>query len=78
MTASTEGRTSLGAALAHSSNTAAVRGHVTEVIDVAERLGITSPLTSEIGLALGISEVSLLKLTAAYAGIANGGRRVMP
>jgi penicillin-binding protein 1A len=75
------GRITLGEALAHSSNPAAVRlaiGHVPEVIDVARRLGIASPLTDEVGLALGISEVSLLELTGAYAGFANGGRMVTP
>jgi penicillin-binding protein 1A len=75
------GRVPLSLALAHSSNTAAVRlaiGHVPAVIDVARRLGIASPLTDEVGLALGISEVSLLELTGAYAGLANGGRPVAP
>lgn len=75
------GRITLTEALAHSSNPAAVRlaiGHVPEVIDAARRLGIASPLTEEPGLALGISEVTLLELTGAYAGIANGGRLVTP
>lgn len=68
-------------ALVHSSNPAAVRlaiGHVPEVQGTARRLGITSPLTNEPGLALGISEVTLLELTGAYAGIAAGGRLVTP
>lgn len=49
-----------------------------EVVDAARRLGIASPLTEEPGLALGISEVTLLELTGAYAGIAAGGRLVTP
>ena len=75
------GPIALAEALAHSSNTAAVRlamGHVPEVIGMARRLGITAPLTDEPGLALGISEVTLLELTGAYAGIAGGGRKVTP
>ena len=75
------GRIPLVEALVHSSNPAAVRlaiGHVPEVVDAARRLGIASPLTDEPGLALGISEVTLLELTGAYAGIAAGGRRVTP
>ncbi len=75
------GKIPLAEALAHSSNPAAVRlaiGHVPEVVDVARRLGIEAPLTNEVGIALGISEVTLLELTGAYAGIANGGRRVTP
>jgi penicillin-binding protein 1A len=75
------GRISLGRALAVSSNPAAVRlaiGHVGEIAGVAKRLGIESPLTREVGLALGDSEVTLLELTAACAAIANGGRKVVP
>ena len=48
---------------------------------MADRLGITS-LTdrSRIGpaLSLGSNEVELLELTAAYAAVANQGRRVTP
>jgi penicillin-binding protein 1A len=72
----------LADSFAKSVNTAAVR--VSEqvgrqnVIEVAERLGITSKLRPEPSLALGTSEVSLLELTAAYGTIANQGRLVWP
>lgn len=72
----------LADSFAYSVNTAAVR--VSEqvgrqnVIEVAERLGITSELRAEPSLALGTSEVSLLELTAAYGTIANQGRLVWP
>ncbi len=46
------------------------------VIDLARHLGITGPLQREYGLALGISEVSVLELVSAYATFANGGVRV--
>lgn len=76
------GQVPLAQALATSSNTAAVRlalgGHVPAIQDVARRLGITTPFKDEVGMALGSSEARLLELTAAYAGIASGGRRVMP
>jgi penicillin-binding protein 1A len=67
---------------AGSVNTAAVRlgeqvGRY-QVIRLAERLGITSPLHDEPSLALGSSEVRLLELTAAYATVANRGYLVWP
>ncbi len=69
-------------ALAHSVNTCAVRilerTGIDRVRSLAERMGITSPLGNDYSLALGTSEVSLIQLTAAYAGIANGGRPVLP
>jgi penicillin-binding protein 1A len=75
------GRIPLAEAVAFSSNPAAIRlarGHVQQVQDVARRLGITAPLTSDPGMALGVSELTLLDLTSAYAALANGGRRVDP
>lgn len=49
-------------------------------LEMARRLGITSFTRSDYGLSitLGGGEVSLLELTAAYAVIANGGRKVPP
>jgi penicillin-binding protein 1A len=48
------------------------------VIDYARRIGIQSPLTRDLTLALGSSDVNLLELTSAYAVFPNGGRRVVP
>ena len=48
------------------------------VVEVARRLGIRSPLRREYALALGVSEVTLLELTAAYAALANGGILAAP
>jgi penicillin-binding protein 1A len=45
---------------------------------MAQRLGVKGPLEHDDGLALGISEVTLLELTTAYAAVANGGRLVTP
>ena len=76
------GSVTLREAMARSINTVAVK--VSErvgrgkVIDAARRLGITSLLKSHPSLALGVSEVSLVELTAAYGVIANGGAAVWP
>ena len=48
------------------------------VIEVARRMGITTPLNQDLTLALGSSEVSLLELTSAYAVLANLGMRMEP
>jgi penicillin-binding protein 1A len=48
------------------------------VIEYARRLGIESPLSRDLSLALGSSGLSLLELTRAYAVFASGGRRVVP
>ncbi|MGQ9368092.1 transglycosylase domain-containing protein [Azospirillum sp. ST 5-10] len=68
--------------LAYSSNAVTVRlidrTGVERVRRLASRLGIGAPLTHDLSLALGTSEVTPLELTAAYAGIANHGVPVLP
>lgn len=44
-----------------------------KTIQVARRLGITSPLDVNLSLALGTSDVSLLEMTSAYGALANQG-----
>jgi penicillin-binding protein 1A len=51
---------------------------IKNVVALARRLGIKSPLTPTLSLALGTSEVSLLELTGAYAGFANNGMAISP
>lgn len=46
---------------------------VKPVINLARRLGISTPLANNLSLALGSSEVTVMELTAAYAAFANGG-----
>ncbi|MDA1325502.1 MAG: PBP1A family penicillin-binding protein, partial [Proteobacteria bacterium] len=76
------GSVSLRAALAQSLNAAAVR--ISEqvgrrrVVAAAERLGITAPLKAHPSVALGVSEVSLMELTGAYAVLANRGYPAWP
>jgi penicillin-binding protein 1A len=71
------GKLSLTAALASSSNTAALRlarrVGLESLVQKARDLGINSTLQPVPGLALGQSEVTLLELTSAYGAIANGG-----
>ena len=74
---------SLADGFARSSNVAAVRlfGKVgdTAVIQAARDLGVRSPLAvGDPSLALGTSGVTLLELTAAYAGIAGQHNPVVP
>lgn len=70
-------------AFARSSNVAAVRlfGQVgsEKVIETARDLGVTSPLAEgDPSLALGTSSMTLLELTAAYAGVAGNSFPVKP
>lgn len=46
------------------------------VVDVARRMGITSPLRAYDSIALGAQEVNPLELATAYATLASGGYRV--
>lgn len=69
-------------ALAKSLNTVAVQvseqtGRV-QVIDMARRLGLATPMRAHPSLALGAYEVTLLQLTTAYAHFANGGIQTVP
>jgi penicillin-binding protein 1A len=51
---------------------------VEPVRKLAAELGVSSPLGKDLSLALGTSELRPLELAAAYAAIANGGKRVEP
>ncbi|HSF06903.1 MAG TPA: penicillin-binding protein 1A [Methylomirabilota bacterium] len=51
---------------------------VNRTIQVARRFGITSPLTADLTLALGTSDLSLLELTSAYSAFANQGTWLPP
>ncbi|HRK65710.1 MAG TPA: penicillin-binding transpeptidase domain-containing protein, partial [Terricaulis sp.] len=74
------GPVSLTSAFAQSYNMVAIRvahevGH-DRVIDVAQRLGVSSPLHNYHSLALGAQEVTMLDMTQAYGAMANGGYRM--
>ena len=75
------GRITLRQAFSSSSNVAAVRltqkVGVDAVIKVARDLGITAPLTEDLSLALGTSEIPLIELAQAYATVAAGAYPVI-
>ena len=75
-----QGPVTVLAALARSINTVAVKiaekaGRV-RVIETARRLGLSGNFKATPSLALGVGEVTLLGLTAAYCPFANGGAGV--
>ena len=76
------GEITMRKALAISQNIPAVRLIQTlgpnSVSRFAHRLGIESNLGSDLSLALGTSEVTLLNLTSAYAVFARGGKWIAP
>lgn len=47
-------------------------------MDCAKQLGITSPLSPNLSLVLGTSEVTPFEMALAFAPFANGGKRVQP
>lgn len=77
-----EGDMTLRKALALSKNIPAIR--LIEILGpssvtrFANSLGIESPLSPNLSLALGTSEVTLLELTSAYAVFANRGKMIKP
>ncbi len=76
------GTISLREALRHSRNAATVRLleqiGVPEVITVANSLGIQSPLSQDLSLALGSSSVTLQEITSAYGVFSNHGMWLRP
>jgi penicillin-binding protein 1A len=76
------GTITLQDAVANSLNTVAVRTlkdvGISKVKNLAQRLGITEDLTSDLSLALGASDVHILSMTTAYASVANNGHAVQP
>ncbi|MEQ8975705.1 MAG: penicillin-binding protein 1A [Coleofasciculus sp. C1-SOL-03] len=76
------GWTSIRDALTHSVNIVAVKTLIKvgwdPVVEIAEKMGIESPLNKTYSLALGASEVNLLELTSAYGTLATQGVHVHP
>lgn len=73
---------SMEGALSKSINTIAVevmmQAGISNVVDLAKRMGIDSELPPYPSLALGSASVSLQEMVCAYSEIANGGRKVTP
>jgi len=76
------GPTTLRVGIEHSRNLMTVRlaqdVGMPLVGEYARRFGVYDELTPVLSMALGAGETTLLRLTAAYAMLANGGRRVRP
>jgi penicillin-binding protein 1A len=74
------GPTRLRIALNHSRNVVTVKllrdVGIKAVIDLSRRMGISSPLSSDLTLALGSSGLTLQELTAAFGTLANQGVRL--
>ena len=51
---------------------------VEAVIQTAREMGITTPLASDMTIALGSNGVKLYDMVVAYGAFANGGYRVRP
>lgn len=51
---------------------------VNSLISTARKMGIQSPLSENLSIALGSSEVTPLEICAAYAPFANGGYKIKP
>ena len=77
-----EGLITLRESLAQSRNAATVRLlekiGIPPVLDLAQNVGIASPLANDLTLALGSSGVTLQELTAAYGTFFNQGIRLEP
>jgi len=46
--------------------------------DYAVNMGITTPLTRDLSMALGTSGITLLEMVRGYGIFANGGKKVKP
>ena len=73
---------SMEGALSKSINTIAVevmmKAGISNVVDLAKRMGIDSDLPPYPSLALGTASVSLQEMVCAYSELVNGGRKVTP
>ncbi len=77
-----QGEMTLRHALTHSKNIPAVRLverlGPSAVVQFAHRLGIDSPLSPNLSIALGAAETTLIELTAAFSVFPNGGNHIQP
>ena len=76
------GQVTLRQALEQSLNVPAVRVAraigTKPIVQLLHRLGVNSPISEDLSMVLGSSSVSLLEITSAFGGIANGGVAVRP
>ena len=76
------GPTTLQQAIEESVNVVTIklqeRVGVNRTVQVARRLGVTSPIEANLSLALGTSDLTLLEMTSAYGVLANQGTWMPP
>lgn len=76
------GPTTLRVGLEQSRNVVAVRLAdeigMDRVVDAAKRLGVTDNMPPYLAYALGAGETTLMRLTAAYGMLVNGGHQIVP
>jgi penicillin-binding protein 1A len=76
------GDVTLMTAIAFSLNTISVQiaasVGIDRIIEIMRGYGISSPIVRHISISLGTPDLTPLEVAGAYAGIANGGRRVTP
>lgn len=76
------GPTTLRVGLEQSRNVVAVRLAdeigMDRVVDAAKRLGVADEMPPYLAYALGAGETTLMRLTAAYGMLVNGGRQIVP
>jgi len=74
------GPLSMGAAIAYSDNIYAVKTHLflgeENLVNIANRLGISNKLSAVPSLALGTEEISVMDMVEAYSSFANMGYKV--
>nr|WP_244973478.1 PBP1A family penicillin-binding protein [Methylobacterium bullatum] len=68
----------LGKAIGIKGDFPAAKAGRAKIIDMAHRMGITTPLTDSVSLPIGSAEVNVIDQAAAYAVFANGGRKAKP
>ncbi|CAA2101370.1 Penicillin-binding protein 1F [Methylobacterium bullatum] len=68
----------LGKAIGIKGDYPAAKAGRAKIIDMAHRMGITTPLTDSVSLPIGSAEVNVIDQAAAYAVFANGGRKAKP
>ncbi|GJE17665.1 transglycosylase domain-containing protein [Methylobacterium marchantiae] len=68
----------LGKAIGIKGDFPAAKAGRAKIVDMAHRMGITTPLTDSVSLPIGSAEVNVIDQAAAYAVFANGGRKAKP
>jgi len=69
---------SIGRATGETHEARAAKIGRTKIVDLARRMGLTTPLNDTVSLPIGAAEVYVIDQAAGYAVFANGGKRAQP